>query len=128
MSKTYKPAGYNSLSPYFVINGAQKLVDLLKALFGATEKRRYETPEGNIMHLALQIDDSIIMMGDATDKFPVYTHLMHVYVPDVDKTYEKAMALGCESVYSPTERPGDPNKRGAFKDFSGNIWTVATQL
>jgi uncharacterized glyoxalase superfamily protein PhnB len=128
MKKQYKPQGYNSLSPYFVVNGAEKLADLLKALFQATEKRRYETPEGNIMHLELQIDDSMIMMGDAADKFPVYTHLVHVYVPDVDETYKKALELGCESVYPPGERPGDPNKRGAVKDFAGNIWTLATQL
>lgn len=130
MKKEYKPSGYNSISPYFVVNGAEKLAGLLKELFHATEKRRYETPEGAIMHLELQIDDTIVMMGDASDKFPVYTHLMHVYVPDVDAIYNKALELGCESVYPPTapERKGDPNKRGAFKDFAGNIWTVATQV
>jgi PhnB protein len=128
MNISFKPDGYNSVSPYFVINGAQKLVDLLKELFNASEKRRYELPDGKIMHLELQIDDSIIMIGDASEKFPVYTHLMHVYVKNVDETFNKAIRLGCESINIPTEREGDPNKRGAFKDFAGNTWTVATQL
>ena len=128
MKKEYKPAGYNSISPYFVVNGAEKLAGLLKELFHATEKRRYERPDGKIIHLELLIDDSIIMMGDAGDKFPVYTHLMHVYVPDVDKTYQKALDLGCESVYPPKESNEDPDKRGAVKDFAGNIWTVSTQV
>jgi PhnB protein len=128
MDKSFKPSGYNSVSPYFVINEAQKFVDLLKKLFNASEKRRYNLADGKIMHLELQIDDSIIMVGDASDKFPVYNHLMHIYVKDVDEVFERAMQLGCESIYSPKEREGDPNKRGAFKDFAGNTWTIATQL
>ena len=128
MEKYFKPSGYNSVSPYFVINEAQKLVDLLKELFNASEKRRYDLPNGKIMHLELQIDDSIIMIGDASDKFPVYTHLMHIYVKDVDKVFKRAIQLGCESLYSPNEREGDPNRRGAFKDFAGNTWTIATQV
>ena len=128
MNTSFKPGGYNSVSPYFVVNGAQKLVDLLKELFGASVKRRYDLPDGKIMHLELQIDDSVIMIGDASDRFPVYTHLMHVYVKDVDEIFKKAIKLGCESLYAPNEREGDPNRRGAFKDFAGNTWTVATQL
>jgi PhnB protein len=128
MDKLFKPVGYNSVSPYFVINGAQKLVDLLKELFNASEKRRYDLADGKIMHIELQIDDSIIMIGDASEQFPVYTHLMHVYVKNVDEIFNKAIQLGCESVYPPKAREGDPNKRGAFKDFAGNTWTIATQL
>jgi PhnB protein len=128
MDKPFKPNGYNSVSPYFVINGAQKLVDLLKELFNASEKRRYDLPNGKIMHLELQIDDSIIMIGDASEQYPAYTHLMHVYVKNVDEVFNKAIQLGCESIYAPKEREGDPNKRGAFKDFAGNTWTIATQV
>jgi PhnB protein len=128
MDKPFKPNGYNSVSPYFVINGAQKLVDLLKELFNAAEKRRYDLPNGKIMHLELQIDDSIIMIGDASEQYPAYTHLMHVYVKNVDEVFNKAIQLGCESIYAPKEREGDPNKRGAFKDFAGNTWTIATQV
>jgi PhnB protein len=128
MDKSYKPAGYNSVSPYFVVNGAQKLVDLLKDVFNASEQRRFDLPDGRIMHIELQIYDSIIMIGDASEQYPAYTHLMHVYVENVDEIFNKAIQMGCESVYLPKERHGDPNRRGAFKDFAGNIWTVATQL
>ena len=128
MNKEYKPEGYNSISPYFVVNGAEKLANLLKELLNAKEKRRYETPEGTILHLELQIDDTVIMMADANEKFHVYTHLLHIYVPNVDEIYKKALEMGCESVYPPREMKEDPDRRGAFKDFAGNIWTVATQL
>ncbi|MDF2684819.1 MAG: hypothetical protein K0R47_6009, partial [Brevibacillus sp.] len=40
MELNYKPSGYNSISPYFVVNGAQKMIDFLKKLFNANELRR----------------------------------------------------------------------------------------
>ena len=97
MDFKYKPSDYNSLSPYLVVNGAQELIDLMIELFHGKELRRYEVP-GRIMHAEVLIDDSVIMVADASDEFPPLTHLLHLYVPDVDKTYDKAIELGCESV------------------------------
>jgi PhnB protein len=128
MSKNYKPTGYNSVSPYFVVSGAQRLAELLKGVFNAIEKSRYTMPDGKIMHMELQIDDSILMMAEASDQFPANTHMIHVYVPNVDDTFAKAINLGCEIVEEPKEGKGDPNKRGAFMDFAGNVWYIATQL
>ncbi|WP_199620758.1 VOC family protein [Paenibacillus alkalitolerans] len=127
MGKTYKPSGYNSLSPYFVVDGAQKLVDLLTEIFNAKELRRYDAPDGTIMHVEIQIDDTVVMIGDSSEQFPPNHLLVHVYVSDVDEIFDKAVRLGCIPVETPREREGDPDKRGMFKDFSGNIWAVATQ-
>jgi len=127
MAREFKPTGYNSVSPYFIVNGARKFVDLLKELFNAVEKRRYDMPDGTIMHVEIQIDDSILMIGDASGEFPANTHLTHVYVPHVDETFDRAIRSGCESIEPPKERDGDPDRRGTFKDFAGNIWSVATQ-
>ena len=126
MDFKYKPSDYNSLSPYLVVNGAQELMDLMIELFHGKELRRYEVP-GRIMHAEVLIDDSVIMVADASDEFPPLTHLLHLYVPDVDKTYDKAIELGCESVQTPMEKPGDPDKRGGFKDFAGNTWYISTK-
>lgn len=41
--KAYKPANYNSLSPYLIVDNAQKLMDLLKVIFNATELFKYCT-------------------------------------------------------------------------------------
>ena len=48
MKKDFKPANYNSVSPYFIVKGAQKLIDLMKNIFDATELRRYDMPDGTI--------------------------------------------------------------------------------
>jgi uncharacterized glyoxalase superfamily protein PhnB len=124
---SYKPDGYNAVSPYFVVDGAQEFVDLMVAIFDARVLRRYERPDGKIMHIELQIDDSVIMIADSTEQFPANKLLVHVYLPDVDKTFDKAVELGCEPIDKPRVRADDPDKRGAFKDIAGNLWSVATQ-
>jgi PhnB protein len=128
MSKQFKPEGYNSASPYFIVNGAEKLIDFLVQLFDAKLLRRYDMPDGSIMHAEVMLDDSVIMMGEASEKFPAITLVMHVYVPDVDATFNKALTLGCESLEAPKQREGDPDRRATFKDFAGNMWSVGTQL
>jgi len=128
MNKDFKPTGYNSISPYFIVNGAQELIDLMKQIFNAKELRRYDMPDGTIMHAEIQIDDSVIMLGDSSDKFPPIPLVIHVYVPNVDETFEKAIEAGCEIVEKPKEREGDPDRRATFKDFAGNMWSVGTQL
>jgi PhnB protein len=40
--KTYKPENYNSVSPYLIVDNAQKLVDLLIAIFDASVLRRFD--------------------------------------------------------------------------------------
>jgi uncharacterized glyoxalase superfamily protein PhnB len=128
MSKEYKPAGYNSVSPYLVVKGAQKMIDILKEIFNGKELRRYDMPDGTIMHAEVQIDDSVIMIADSSDKYPPNQHLIHIYVSNVDEIFKKALSMGCQAEEQPKERDGDPDRRGSFKDFAGNSWAIGTQL
>ncbi|MBK7233710.1 MAG: VOC family protein [Saprospiraceae bacterium] len=127
MENNFKPSGYNSVSPYFIINGAQKFIELMKEIFNAKELRRYNMPDGSIMHAEIQIDDSVIMLGDSSEKYPAVPIVMHVYVPNVDEIFNKAIAAGCEIIEQPKEREEDPDRRATFKDFAGNMWSVGTQ-
>ena len=128
MSRHFKPDGYNSVSPYFIVDDAQRFVDLLKNLFGAVELRRYGRPDGTIMHMEVQLDDSVIMLGNSSKQFPAIQQLVHVYVPDAEATFKKAVALGCTVVQEPKKLATDPDVRGTFKDFAGNTWSIGTQL
>ncbi len=124
MSSPFKPIGYNSVSPYFIISGAQKFIDLMKEIFDAKVLRRFDRPDGNIMHAEIQIDDSVIMVSDATEKFPPVSFIMHVYVPDIDHTFHKAILAGCVVMETPKQNQSDPDRRGTFTDFAGNMWSV----
>jgi len=127
MKNNFKPEGYNSVSPYFIVNGAQKFIDLLKQIFNTKDLRRYDLPDGSIMHAEIQVEDSVIMIGDSSEKYPPNTHLIHVYVEDVDETFRKALSAGCTSDDPPIVKESEPDKRGTFKDFAGNYWSVSTQ-
>jgi uncharacterized glyoxalase superfamily protein PhnB len=128
MKVSSKPAGYSSVSPYLVVTGAQRVVDFLKQAFDGTELRRYDRPDGTIMHTEVKIDDTVVMIADASEQFPSYPSSMHVYVPDADDTYRRALAAGGVAIEEPKQRPGDPDRRGGVKDPSGNSWWVSTPV
>lgn len=128
MDTHFKPENYNSVSPYFIVRGAQTFIDLMKAIFDAKELRRYDHPDGTIMHAEIQMDDSVIMVSDATEKYPPVPMVMHVYVPNVDETFDRAVKAGCEVIDPPKDSVNDPDRRATFTDFSGNMWSVGTQV
>ncbi|KFA89827.1 VOC family protein [Archangium violaceum] len=127
MTRPYKPDGYPSASAYVMVNGAQRVIDFLKKAFDATELRRYDGPNGSIMHVEVRIDDSVIMLSEGGGSFPAFPVWLHLYVPDVDATYQRALAAGGVSVQEPQQK-GDPDRRGGVKDPSGNTWWISTQM
>ena len=123
----YKPENYNSLSPYLIVDEAQKLVELLKIIFKAIELRRFDHDNGTIAHIELKLDDTIIMISNSTDHYSANTTMLHIYVPDVFETFNLAVNNGCKIIEQPINKQGDPDIRGAFMDFAGNYWAVSTQ-
>ncbi len=123
----WKPGGYPSVSPYLVLDDARRMIEFLKAAFGATEPRRYDLADGSIKHAELRIDDSVIMLGDGGESFPPFPSLIHVYVENVDAVYARAIAAGGTPQEAPRSRDGDPDRRGSLKDPCGNTWAIATQ-
>lgn len=107
--------------------GAEAFIKLMQTIFNATELRRYEMPDGSVMHAEIKIDDSVIMLGEASEKFPAIPIVMHVYVSDLDATFQKVVEAGCEIIEPPKQREGDPDRRATFKDFAGNMWSIGSQ-
>lgn len=128
MESQYKPEGYNSASPYLMVKDAPKLIEMLSFIFDGEEKRKFLRGDGSIMHAEIQIDDSIIMCAQATEDYPAYSLWMHVYVPNVDEVFQKAIDYGCEVISQPIQKEGDPDRRGTFKDAEGIYWAVGTQV
>lgn len=124
---TYKPVSYNSLSPYLIVDNAQKLVDMLFLVFDTKEMRCFKNEDGKISHMELLIDDTILMLCDSTEKFSATTTMLHVYVQDVFKTFNKAIASGCILIEYPESKQNDPDIRGSFYDLAGNYWAISTQ-
>ena len=68
------------------------------------------------------------MIADGGGDNPAFPVWLHVYVPDVDASYERALEAGGISVDEPKRREGDPDRRGGVKDPAGNTWWIATQV
>ena len=128
MPTTWKPEAYNSASVYIVADNAQRVIDFLKKTFEATDLRRFDAPDGKIMHAEVRIDDTVIMIADAGGAYPSFPVWLHVYVPDAQATYKKGLAAGGVAVQEPVHKPGDSDLRGGVKDPCGNTWWIATQI
>lgn len=126
--KNYKPDAYNSVSPYLIINDAPRYIELLVTVFGATKLRQYERDNGIIKHAELRIDDSVIMLAEATEDYPSQPTMIHVYVKDAQATYDAALKSGCTGIEAPHPSDEDPDLRGMFQDYVGTVWAVGTQV
>ena len=123
MSSTFKPEGYNALSPYMIVNDVKKMTEFISSVFNASELKKYETPQGIITHVEYKIDDSVLMMSQANPQFPANRFLLHVYVPSVNETIKKAREAGCRVIQEPVSKE-DGDTRAMFMDMQGNTWAV----
>jgi PhnB protein len=127
MTTAHKPNGYPSVSPYVIVDGAAATIDFLRRTFGAVEQTRIADDGGRVRHAEVRIDDSVIMVADSLPEWPAGRAHVHVYVPDVDAAYRRALDAGATSVQAPAKRD-DPDKRGGVKDASGTTWWIATRV
>ena len=127
MALPHKPGGYSSVSPYLIVDGADDTIAFLVKVFGAVELRRFSAPDGQLVHAEVRIDDTVVMLADAVPQWPAVPAHVHVYVPDVDATYRRALEVGATSVQEPVKKE-DEDKRGGVKDAGGTTWWIATRV
>lgn len=123
----FKPPGYSTVSPYLIVTDAAATIEFLSKVFDAAELRRFPDESGRIMHAEVRLADTVIMLADGNDAWPPLPSYVHVYVPDVDATYAKALAAGATSVQEPVKKQ-DEDKRGGVKDPGGTTWWIATKV
>lgn len=127
MNQRYKPDGHNSVCPYLLVNGARSTIEFLVAAFDAVELSRVSDDEGDILHAEVRIDDSVLMLADAGDGHAAAGAHVHIYVPDVDASYARALRAGASSVQAPVKKQ-DPDKRGGVRDAGGTTWWIGTRV
>lgn len=77
-NRPFKPEGYPSVSVYVMANGAQRVIDFLKATFDAKQMRRQDSPTGSIRHAEVRIDDTVVMISEGGGNFPAFPVLTAV--------------------------------------------------
>jgi PhnB protein len=120
------PEGYHTVCPYLIVPDADRVIAFLKAAFGATEREVYRTPEGRVRHAEVQIGDSVVMLGESSEEWSGFKAMIHLYMPEVDAVFRRAVAAGGRVVREvATQDYGD--RTGGVEDPAGNQWWIATR-
>jgi PhnB protein len=129
------PAGYESVIPYLIVDGAAKAIEFYKGAFGAKVGMCMEGPGGKVMHSELRIGTALFMLADehpemgavgpkGGERNPVS---MFFYTKDVDAVVNKALDLGATIRRAVADQfYGD--RMGTLSDPFGHTWTVGTHI
>jgi PhnB protein len=129
------PEGYPRVSPYLVVDGAQKAIEFYTTVLGFAERMRMPGPDGRIGHAELQLDDSVVMLADefpevgakAPSAYGGSPVSLTVYVEDVDATFERATESGA-TVVRPLENQFYGDRSATFDDPFGHRWTIHSHI
>lgn len=114
------PEGYHTITQFATVSDARKFIDFVKQAFEAHEIDFHDFGGGHV-HGEIRIGDSIMMVGQSAPSPQAF----HLYVPDADAAYDRAVRAGATSRYAPCDQ--DYGDREAFvSDAWGNSWYVAT--
>jgi PhnB protein len=117
--------GFTTVTPYVQVREAG-LVDFLAKVFAAVETSSIKGPHG--VHRELRVGDTMLMIGEGGAEGTEYAPAaFHVYVPDVDAVFERAVAAGATSLGAPEDRVYG-ERAGFVEDPFGNHWYIATHL
>jgi PhnB protein len=134
MNVQAKPAGYHSVTPYLIVDGAAEAIRWYERALGATEVMRLPMGE-KIGHAEIKIGDSHVMLSD---EWPDYGKLgpktrggstcgLMVYLDDVDAAFARAVAAGAQ-VEQPVQDQFYGDRSGSVADPFGHSWTLATHV
>ena len=118
--------GFHTITPFIAVPNGQELIDFLKHTFGAQETSRHPHGEGFIA--SVKVDDTdLLILGNPGLPGQERIGAFHVYVPDCDATYSRALEAGGTSLGAPSDHSYG-ERAGYVKDAAGNQWYIATHL
>jgi PhnB protein len=120
--------------PHLVVDDAAAAIDFYVKAFDATELGRVPGPDGKLIHAAVQINGSTVMLQDdfpemsggksmtpkALGGSPVTIHLV---VTDVDNQFQRAVDAGA-TVVMPVEDQFWGDRYGVLQDPFGHQWSM----
>ncbi len=129
------PGDMQTLSPHLVCAGAAEAIEFYKKAFGAVETMRVPSKDGVLMHAAILICGSSVML---VDEVPAWGCLspktlkgtpvsIHLYVEDADAFVARAVKAGA-TVRMPVADTFWGDRYGVIEDPFGHKWSIATHL
>lgn len=111
-------------------------MDFCAAAFGAVEQVRRPGPDGTPIHIAMRINGAFLVVQsefpDVTASRAPHTDgsspvVIFVYVADVDRAVERAVAEGAR-ILLPAQDQFWGDRTARILDPSGHVWTVASRI
>ena len=121
------PPGFNTVTPYLFADDAEKLVAFLVAGLGGVEQLRSLRPDGRIGNAQICIGNSMLMVSEASTRYPAMPASYYLYVDAADAAMQRAIAAGGRIEMAVQDLPyGD--RQGGVRDPAGNIWWLSQRL
>jgi PhnB protein len=120
-------------TPQLVVDDAERAIAFYRTAFGADELVRNHAPDGRVMHCELLVHGGRLLVVDDFDADPARSPValggtsvrLHLYVPDVDEVYRRALEAGAASLMEPEDAFwGD--RYAIVRDPHGHQWSLAT--
>ena len=137
MANTVKPVpeGSSVVMPRLFCRDPGVELEFCKTTFRAEELVRRPGSDGGISHALIKIGGEMIMIESEWPGFANRAPAMDgsspvaifVYIEDVDKVLERAVAAGAK-ILVPAANQFWGDRIGWIMDPSGHVWTVATRV
>src|SRR3990167_6690080 len=129
------PKGYNSITPYLIVNQALNAIEFYKKAFGAKEVMCIKDEDGSVSHAELKFGDTKIMLADecpemnarSPQSFGGSPVSIHLYIPNVDAVVERALAAGAV-LARPIQDMYYGDRSGGVMDPFGHVWFISTHI
>lgn len=122
-----------TVTPYLLYEDAAAAIDWLSRVFGFEERLRFTNEAGIVTHAELALGGGTIAIGHpgpdyrSPKRLGTSTHLVHVYVDDVDAHHARAVEAGATVTGELHDAPyGD--RRYDAEDLEGQHWSFAQKL
>lgn len=129
------PDNSSRIIPRLVCKDGGAEIDFCVKTFDAVELNRRPGPDGTMAHALLTIGSEMIMIEGEWPTLPSRAPkldgsspvVIFLYVEDVDKTIERAIAHGAQVLVQPQNQFwGD--RIAWIIDPAGHVWTIATRI
>jgi len=127
----YKPARFQALIPQLNITDALAAIDWYKQALGAevVDEPHLDETKKKVQHCALKINDVVFFLNSVcpTTKLNSSQSSFFLYVPEVDRAFQRAVKAGATVVYDVKDQFwGD--RVGSIIDPYGNHWALSTHI